>query len=482
MASKILLISINRCDEPYPVFPLGLAYIASALNRAGHQTRLMDWQLDRPEIAATLAEFQPDIVGISLRNIDDVLIRKRQTFFDVLSGLCAEIKRLSSCPIVLGGSGFSIFSEELLASSNADFGIQGEGEDSFVSLVSALEQKTDPSNTSGLVFRNAGRIIMNPRHVSVRLDRLAMPERPDRLIEYYLRKSAMLNIQTQRGCAFHCCYCTYPVIEGRKVQRRTPEAVAEEFESIQNLGARYLFIVDAVFNSSNEHVAGVCEAILKRNLKIKWGCFLHPKNLTPELMRLMARAGLSHIEFGSDSFCDSVLESYGKNFTFEDIYGSSELARRENVDYCHFLIFGGPGETRDTMKLGFHNSRRLQRAVILAVVGMRLYPGTSLYDRAHQEGVSIKSDLLQPWYYLSPALMEDEVFELLHEFGRLSPAWIVGDPTPLYQKLTERLRAKGIVGPLWSHFAMMQQLSRVPQKMKRATGSERAPANPITQA
>jgi radical SAM superfamily enzyme YgiQ (UPF0313 family) len=305
---------------------------------------------------------------------------------------------------------------------------------------------------------------MNPRRDIVRLGRLAMPERPDHLVEFYLRNSAMLNIQTQRGCAFHCCYCTYPVIEGKHYQRRTPDAVAEEFEALQNLGAKYLFIVDAVFNSSNEHVAGICDAILKKNLKLKWGCFLHPNNLTPELMRLMARAGLSHIEFGTDSFCDSVLEAYGKSFTFDDIFESSELARHEKVDYCHFLIFGGPGETRETLKLSFENSQRLHRSVILAVVGMRVYPGTPLYERARHEGNAwIGTDLLQPRYYLSPALTEDEVFEHLHEFARLSPAWIIGDPTPLYQKLSERLRAKGIVGPLWNHFAMMQQLAGVPQ-------------------
>jgi radical SAM superfamily enzyme YgiQ (UPF0313 family) len=464
MASKILLISFNQCDEPYPVFPLGLAYIAAALHRAGHQTRLLDRQMDGPAVAETISEFQPDIVGISLRNIDDVLIRKRQTFFDGLSGLCAEIKQLSNCPIVLGGSGFSIFPEQLLASSNADFGIQGEGEDSMVSLVSAGEQKTDFSGISGLVYRNSGRIIVNPRSDSVRLGHLAVPERPHRLVEFYLRKSSMLNIQTQRGCAFRCCYCTYPVIEGGRYQRHAPEAVAAEFEAMQNLGAKYLFIVDAVFKSSNDHVAGVCEAILKKNLKMQWGCFLHPKNLTPELMRLMTRAGLRHIEFGSDSFCDSVLEAYGKNFAFEDIYGSSELARREKVDYCHFLIFGGPGETRETMKQGFENSRRLQRSAVLAVVGMRIYPGTPLSERARQEGGAwIETDLLQPLYYLSPALAENEVFELLHEFASSSPGWIVGDPTPLYRQLTERLRAKGVVGPLWSHFALMQRLAGMPR-------------------
>ena len=460
---KILLISINQCDEPYPVFPLGLAYVHSALRRAGYQTRWIDWQMDRTVMADTLADFLPDFVGISLRNIDDVLIKKRRTFFDDLSGLCAEIKQLSSCPIILGGSGFSIFPEELLMSSGADFGIHGEGEDSVVSLISALEQKKDHSDISGLVFRKGDRIIINPLGNSAPLDCLAMPERPGSLAEFYLKKSAMLNIQTQRGCAFRCCYCTYPVIEGHQVRRRTPEAVAEEFEMIQHAGAKYVFIVDAVFNSSADHVAGICEALLQKNVKLKWGCFLHPNNLTPELMRMMSRAGLTHIEFGSDSLCDPVLEAYGKRFTFENIYESSELARREKIDYCHFLISGGPGETRTTLKLGFENSHRLQNAAILAVVGMRIYPGTALHEQARREGISwTGAELLQPRYYLSPDLTEEEVFDHLCEFSRVSPNWIVGDPSPIYLKMNERLRAKGIVRPLWSYFAMMQRLFGVP--------------------
>jgi radical SAM superfamily enzyme YgiQ (UPF0313 family) len=471
MASKILLISVNQCDEPYPVFPLGLAYIDTALRRAGHQTRLTDWQMERPAIADLLQEFRPDIVGISLRNIDDVLIRKRLTFFDGLGSLCTEIKQCSSCPIILGGSGFSIFPEELLVSSGADFGIQGAGEDSMLSLVSALEQKMDYSNIAGLLFRDADRIVMNPRLDRTHPHRIAMPERPGNLVAFYLRTSTMLNVQTQRGCAHNCCYCTYPVIEGRQYQRRTPEAVAEEFEALRGLGAKYLFVVDAVFNSSNDHVAGVCEAIIKKDLKLKWGCFLHPKNLTPELMRLMARAGLTHIEFGSDSFCDSVLEAYGKDFTFDDIFESSELARRERVDYCHFLIFGGPGETRDTMELSFENSRRFRNAVILAVAGMRIYPGTPLYELARHEGFAgTGADLLQPQYYLSPSMSENVVFSHLNEFARRSHAWIVGDPTPLYRKLTERLRAKGVVGPLWNYFAMMRRLSDVSRERTAPMG------------
>ena len=181
----------------------------------------------------------------------------------------------------------------------------------------------------GLVFRQNGRMVVNPAVTGVPDLELSEADRPAPIADFYLRTGRMLNLQTQRGCGFKCCYCTYPLIEGRRHRRRPPELVAAEFEQLQRLGARHAFIVDSVFNSSPGHVAEICEAVLRRNLKISWSCFLRPQGLTPELMKLMARAGLTHIEFGSDSLCDEVLEAYEKGFTFADMLASSELAARE---------------------------------------------------------------------------------------------------------------------------------------------------------
>lgn len=457
MASKILLISVNQCESPYPVFPLGLAYIDAALKQAGHQTKWIDQYIDRLDVLQALEQSQPDFVGISLRNIDDVLIKKRQTFFDDLKPLCHQVRQRSPAKVILGGSGFSIFPEQLLTLCDADFGIHGEGEASLLQLIEALEKQIDPSGIPGLVFRQGNRVVINPCR-SNRKESGYLPSRPKALVDGYLQKSSMLNIQTQRGCAFHCCYCTYPLIEGRNYRRRDPELVAEEFQAIERLGARHAFIVDSVFNSSAEHVAAICEAILRRKVSVQWGCFLRPKGLTTELMRLMTRAGLSHIEFGSDSFCDSVLESYGKQFTFDDILQSSELARRQGTAYCHFLICGGPGETLRTLQIGFGNSQRLNQPVILALVGMRVYPGTPLFERVRSEGrLAAGEELLKPYYYLSPDLTADGVFEQLKGFARRSPNWIVGDPPAAYLKAVERLRAQGIVGPLWSYYPLMQR-------------------------
>ncbi len=235
--------------------------------------------------------------------------------------------------------------------------------------------------------------------------------------------------------------------------------MAEEFEQLRRLGAKHAFIVDSVFNSTPGHVAEICEAVLRRGAKISWSCFLRPQGLTAELMKLMARAGLTHIEFGSDSLCDEVLASYRKGLCFDDLRHSSEMAAREKIEYCHFLICGGPGETKETLEKSFENSRHLPEAVFMAVVGMRIYPGTDVSRRAVAEGMlAPDADLLEPAYYLSPDLTTEAVFERLQEFSRRSPSWIPGDPGRGYARIIERLRQRGAVGPLWAYFRIAQRL------------------------
>jgi radical SAM superfamily enzyme YgiQ (UPF0313 family) len=464
MPGKVLLISANQCATPEPVFPLGLAYVSTALRDAGYECIWLDPLATDHDVVELVSKNRPDFIGISLRNIDDVLIKKKETFFDGLATLVATIRGECACPIILGGSGFSIFPAPLMELSGAEYGVVGEGETAIVTLLGALENGEDYRRIPGLVYRQQDAIVVNPRGPAGPALKILELDRPSTIIAHYLRTGGGLNLQTQRGCAHRCGYCTYPLIEGKNLRCRSPEAVAAEFEQLYRTGARYVFLVDSVFNSSARHVAEVCEALVKLNLKLPWGCFLRPQGLTSELMRLMACAGMTHVEFGSDSFCDGVLSTYGKDFTFDDVLFSSELARREKVDCCHFLIAGGPGETAETLACTFKNSRLLSSAVFMAVVGMRIYPGTSLFEQAVREGqIDRHSNLLFPAYYLAPGLKMDEVFARLTEFSRACPNWIVGDADPAYQDLVARLRQRGVAGPLWGFFSMIQRIK--PQEL-----------------
>ncbi len=479
MKRRILLVSANAYEVPYVVFPLGLARLAGALREAGHETRWVDCLADSVPLEQVLGEFDPHLVGVSLRNIDDVAFRNRETFHGALVTLCERIRQRSRVPIVVGGSGFSIFPERLLERSGADFGIQGEGEAGLLALIDALESGGDVRGIPGLVYRDGDLIRRNPQRPD-RLDRSVAPEdRPERLVDFYVRGSRMLNVQTQRGCAFECCYCTYPLIEGRRHRRRPPELVADEFAQLAAGGARYVFVVDSVFNSSPTHVVETCEAILRRGVRLPWGCFLRPQGLTDELMNLMARAGLAHIEFGSDSLSDPVLEAYEKKLGFEDIRRSAELAAAAKVDQCHFLIVGGPGETMSTLEETLTRSRLLPDSIFLPIVGMRVYPGTSLYRRAMAEGaIGRETELLDPCHYFAPGLDREAVQARLAEFVKTDANWIIGEPPPTFASLVERLRQRGVVGPLWTYFA---RLRRVPGGLAQNSLWIR-PSNPDSKA
>ena len=460
MASRILLISANSYAVPYPVFPLGLAQLDVALRGAGHQVEWIDCLADTDPVEERVRCFQPDVVGVSLRNIDDVAFRKQATFHGTLVTLCQRIRQCRpGCRIVVGGSGFSIFPRELLGRSGADFGVQGEGEAGLLALLDALEQGTNYRQIPGLVFRDEGEIKCNPQRPARLDDTNTLPERPEHLVDYYLQHSLMLNLQTQRGCGFECCYCTYPLIEGRRHRRRAAAAVAEEFARLADRGVPYVFVVDSVFNSSPAHVIEICEAILERGVQLKWGCFLRPQGLDHRQMELLAAAGLSHIEFGSDSFSDRVLSAYRKHLQFADIRASAELAAAHKIEQCHFLILGGPGETRDTLEETLRNSRQLPDAVVLPVVGMRVYPGTAVYDEARRLGVLPTDEaLLEPFHFVAPGLDAAFIQDRLQTFVREHPNWIVGEPPASFHRLVQRLRSRQIAGPLWTYFAMLQKL------------------------
>ena len=450
---RIVLITNNQCTTPYPVFPLGVAHVAAALKRASHRVKIVDLLAASENLEFLLKTFKPDYVGVSQRNFDDLNIRDPLVFTDNIDWIIKRIRKVSRAPIIMGGSGFSLFPAEILERTKADFGIQGEGERAFVQLISALQGSGDLRDIAGLVFRCEGTIRINEKKPCTKRE-IISPFRPRSLCRWYLQKSLMLNIQTQRGCYFNCCYCTYPVLEGKTVCRRDYSALTEELLRARRIGCRYFYIVDSVFNTSNDHVRAFCEKIIRHNVNMHWGCFLRPQGLTAELLKLMARAGLTHIEFGSDSFCDSVLNAYGKQFSFHDILRSSELARKASVHYAHFLIIGGPSETEATVLESYAHSRQFRKTVIFPYVGMRIYPQTRLYAIACGEGsLDRKADLFSPRFYISPHISMNKVFGLLRKFNTTSPHWIVEKIPASLEKVMRGLRCKGIAGPLWEFLA-----------------------------
>jgi radical SAM superfamily enzyme YgiQ (UPF0313 family) len=258
-----------------------------------------------------------------------------------------------------------------------------------------------------------------------------------------------------------CCYCTYPVIEGGCSRFRGGDEVAAEMGRLAGLGVRYVFIVDSVFNLQTDHVVDVCEALIRAKIDIRWECFLRPRGITRELLALMKQAGLRHVEFGSDSLSDTVLRCYGKSFTHEEIMRASHEAHALGLNYSHFIVFGGPGETSSTMEETLARTRQLPGAFFFGTIGMRIYPGTPLWRRLAPEGRGEAPGdyLLEPRFFLEPPFTVEGIFARLQEEQRIAPNWAVGDPPPIFVKAMEKLRRRGIRGPMWEYIELLRRLS-----------------------
>ena len=136
---KILLISTNTMTDPYPTYPIGLDYVAHAIG-AGHQVQIADMNevADDEALVAILVREQPDLIGLSIRNIDTTDSIHVKGFAESIGELIRLIRNHTQAKVVLGGSGFTILPEEWMRCLDADFGVIGEGE-RLPLLLEALE-------------------------------------------------------------------------------------------------------------------------------------------------------------------------------------------------------------------------------------------------------------------------------------------------------------------------------------------------------
>jgi len=268
------------------------------------------------------------------------------------------------------------------------------------------------------------------------------------LLDFYWGKSGMLNIQTKRGCPHKCIYCTYPLIEGSKVRTLDADNIVETLTDLYfNKDINYVFFTDSVFNISNPFNIELAEKILKKGLKIKWGAYFSPHDLDKPTLQLFADAGLTHIEFGTESLSDTTLKNYGKHFTVQEAVDISNLCNELNIYFSHFLILGGYGETEETINEGFENSKRFDNTVFFPYIGMRIYPGTRLQEYAIQEGViRADDDLLEPAYYLASGINYDTLKERADKTGRRF-VFPDEDVVTVMNKMRDRNRK----GMLWHH-------------------------------
>lgn len=456
---RVLLVNLNTYDQPYPVYPLGIAYMDGALTGAGHETHIWDARMDPRPMEQAVAEFDPHVVGVSIRNIDNVQYHNPRSFVQEAVDCCAKLRTLTDAQVVLGGSAFSVFPRDLYELTGVDYGIQSEGEQTFIALLAALQSGGSLGPIPGLYWRDNGRtrcLTAPPNDAVFVNEPLHRPE----LLNAYIKQGSLPGVQTQRGCPLRCTYCTYPLIEGKKSRYRSGEEIVEEMRRLKALDVHYTFIVDSVFNTRPDHVARICDALIKADLKMSWQCFMRPRGASKELLSLMKRAGMKHVEFGSDSFSDPVLKSYAKSFTWDEIRDASVAAHDLGLHYSHFIIFGGPGETWETVEETIARANSLPGAYYFATIGMRVYPDTPLWRQLKPElrGETSMDYLPKPRFHLAPGFTVDSLYARLDTVRTRHHNWVVGDPPPAFVETIGKLRDRGVQGPAWEYIELLQRM------------------------
>lgn len=448
---KVLLISPNTETRPYPVYPLGLDYVAGAIENR-HRVWIAD--VNQPGGTAGILEkikrIGPDIIGLSIRNIDNTDITDPQSYLKCFRDLISRIRTITRAPVILGGSGFSMFPEETIRYLNADYGLAGEGQRLAVFL-DALEKKGPVENIAGLITPSfpqcpEKRCQFMPEDFS----RSFVPDRPH--VDFYLRRGGMLNLQTKRGCCFKCIYCTYPRIEGTRLRLFDPDDVAREAKGLQEAGAAFLFITDSAFNADVKHSMAVARAFKNAGLSIPWGAYIAPARLPESYFEVLAKAGMSHVEFGTDAFCDTILSQYQKPFNCADIFKAHRMALDAGIHAAHFFLLGAPGESAQTLEATLNNAAALEKSACFFFTGIRIYPGTKIRSMAIDAGqVSRDQDLLQPVFYKPGRISTSDIQAMVLEKSGNRINWIIGGGGDQSAQIIDRLHARGHSGPLWEH-------------------------------
>jgi radical SAM superfamily enzyme YgiQ (UPF0313 family) len=385
-----------------------LACVAAATEQAGFKVCLLDLLSTPAWESATqnaITQLRPDVIGLSVRNIDDQTMSNPQFLLRPLKQVIAFCRSLCSAPIVLGGAGFSILPESTLAYLGAEMGIQGEGETAFPSLLSWLEKGSQGPPPAGVYLAGQPRMHA-PWAITTDLDSLPLPA-PDAWLNYGISPEWRIPVQTRRGCAKDCAYCSTSMIEGRQLRWRSAESIVNWLVSYRDRGFRDYYFVDNTFNVPLAYAKELCRKLIDARLDIDWWAQIYPKWADTELAELMARAGCTQLNLGFESGSEPVLRLLNKQFKPAEVAAISAIFAAAGVRRNGFLMLGAPGETRQTVEesLAFAESLHLDNLKIS--VGIRIYPNTALAARAVSEGiVDADDDLLFPRFYLAPALRD----------------------------------------------------------------------------
>jgi radical SAM superfamily enzyme YgiQ (UPF0313 family) len=371
--------------------PLGLAYLAAALQRNAHEVDIIDAAVlgfSNEQVLSEVRLRRPDVIGITCATPS-----YRKTL-DLATKLNEEVE----LPILIGGPHVTSLAEETMRNHCFDIAVLGEGDLTIIQLIDAIQNDGDLSTVKGIAYRRDGELIRTPSRPYIEdLDTLPFPARDllPRLSKYKPTPSAYRSLPqatmiTSRGCPYHCAFCDRSVF-GNKYRARTARNVVDEMEQLVNEhGAREIRFWDDTFNVDQQRVLAICEEILKRKLEVTWTCLGRVNHMNQDLLEAMAKAGCWQVDYGIESGNQAILNGIMKGQTLDMVENVVSMTRKAGIGVRGFFMLGLPDENESTMRdtIAFAKRLNLTSAVFHITTP---FPGTELFKIATETG-ELRSD------------------------------------------------------------------------------------------
>ena len=386
---RVLLINPFYPISETPSPPLGLAYLASAMEQAGVEVKILDYVVypyRRDALESVLNEFKPQVAGATAVSMT----------FDHARRVLSDVKAIDpEIVTVMGGPHVTFCARETLESfTELDAVVIGEGEKTMVELLRALEPARNFGAVSGLAYRAGSKIRTTAaRNLIQDLDTLPLPARHLLPLGRYRTLGMPISMTTSRGCPYKCIFCVGRKMVGARVRYRSAGRVADELQDLANLKFHQINIADDLFTANPHHCLAVCEEILQRNLNINWTSFARVDTISEHLLSKMKAAGCTAVSFGIESANPAILKRIKKGISVDQIENAIRICRRVGISPYASFILGLPGETPQTINETKAFAAKLQQKGL--AYGFHIlapFPGTEVRARSERLGIRILTD------------------------------------------------------------------------------------------
>ena len=368
--------------------PIGLMYVAAALEKAGFEVQMLDNYLIKKsveEVKQLILSINPLIVGITCGSA---------TYHRCIETAQAIKQTKPECTIVVGGWHASYLPDTLLSHPEIDYVVMGEGERAITQLATALVAGDFKQATSvpGIVCRGKGTNIHNTPAFIENMDEIPYParhllplEQYDRTIEFLNAKPADI-MSISRGCVYNCGFCDTRKLWGNICRGFSPKRVLGEIQDLMSrYGTRGIYFINDNFTLRKKATAELCNLMIENKLDLQWVCDTRVDLVDDELLALMNKAGCKVIWFGVESGSTKVLQRIGRNTTAEQVQTAFKLCKKHGIKTACSFMLGLPDETLADMEVSLKFAKKLdpdycQFNIFIA------YPDSKLYNELLDNG------------------------------------------------------------------------------------------------